>query len=176
MRSDKKIIVVDLDGTLVTTDLVYVALKIALLRKPLVIFRFLWRWAVNGRLSAKMDLAKYIEIKPEKLPYSAKVISYLKQKSNDSLYLVSGSPHPWVVSVANHMGIFQSAWGSDTENLTGLTKLSSLKKNGIANFSYIGDSRVDLPIWLSAEEAVLVRPIREVVDLLSSQKIKVTIL
>ncbi len=151
-------LVVDLDGTLIRSDLLLEALLQALKKKPWSILLFLAAWLRGGKLAAKNFLASEITIDPSSLPYRESVIKLLEEEPHAKKLLVSASPDAWVQSIATHIGFFQGAWGSTNENLSGKSKLLSLQERGIADFRYVGDSKVDLPIWQASKEAILAVP------------------
>ena len=75
MKSEN-IIVVDLDGTLIKTDLLWES--VLLLIKKNVLFLFLLPiWILKGgRAQLKLNIARQLQIAPATLPYNASVLSF----------------------------------------------------------------------------------------------------
>ena len=59
--------------------------------------------------------------------------------------------------MADHLGLFQDARGSDGDlNLKGVRKLAWLQARFPHGFDYAGDSVADIPIWRAMGRALLV--------------------
>jgi len=150
---------VELDGTLIKTDLLMEALISLLRYKPwlVVVLPFWW---LRGRAYFKHAIAERVPIDPSRLPYSDSFLDYLKQQRQKGrlLILATGSPYTYAEAIAQHLGLFDSILSSTHEtNLTGARKLHRIKShaNGSA-FEYAGNAWVDMPIWHAAQGAVLV--------------------
>ena len=65
-----KRIVVDLDGTLVKTDMLYESFIMNLSRNPLILFLCFYWLIVGGKVLLKSKLADRYEFEPEFLPYN----------------------------------------------------------------------------------------------------------
>lgn len=150
---------VDLDGTLIHTDLIQETLIRFLLERPWMLFSVLFWWA-RGRAYLKQEVTKRIKVDVTRLPYNQEVLAWLhEQKSSGRrLYLVSGSDQELVSKVSNHCAIFDGYRGSDgVINCTGSNKADWLEKQfGIAGFDYVGNSRVDLAVWRRSNAAIVV--------------------
>ena len=70
---------VDLDGTLIRTDMMFESLARLLRRNPLAIFQVLWWWA-HGRAWLKQQLAVRVQIAPESLPYNQDFLTWLRSE------------------------------------------------------------------------------------------------
>ena len=150
---------VDLDGTLVKTDLVVEALFRLLRRQPWIIV-VLPFWWVKGRGHFKHQIAARVAIDSAHLPYSETFVAHLRRLHDQGLPLVlaTGAPQPYAEAVATHTGLFDAVLHSTAErNLTGARKLELIRAHANGNaFDYAGNGRVDLPIWRAARQAVLV--------------------
>ena len=72
-------LVVDLDHTLIETDLLFLSSLGVLVRRPWLVFHyFFWLWKGKGYL--KDQLVKRFEINIPELPYNQSVISYILQR------------------------------------------------------------------------------------------------
>jgi 4-hydroxybenzoate polyprenyltransferase len=72
--------------------------------------------------------------------------------------LVTASNQDLAKKIAQHLDIFDSAYGSDSyQNLKGRVKAAFLKRTfGTEGFFYIGDAHSDLPVWAVSEKVVTV--------------------
>lgn len=152
---------VDLDGTLVKTDLLLESL-LSLLKSSLHRVFMLPIWLLRGKAYFKSKIAAGGRVDPSKLPYHEQFLSFLRNQHarGRKLVLASASNARIVETVAAHLGIFSAHIGSDTENnLAGVAKLAAIKKLvGDAPFDYAANDRVDLPIWKEARKAIAVCP------------------
>jgi phosphoserine phosphatase len=158
-------LVVDLDGTLIETDLSllssrrYVGWK---LWRVLPIFYLL----LKGRAILKAFLCKRVLIDVASLPYNDAVLRLIfseKQKGRP-IVLATGSYLTQAKEIADYLGVFDYVFGSHgTINLIGLEKRDLLLTFwGKQGFDYLGNSQSDLPIWAVARYAYLVKPKRGV--------------
>jgi apolipoprotein N-acyltransferase len=149
---------VDLDGTLVKTDLLWESLARLLQRNPFALFVVLIWWA-RGRAFLKRQLARRVTIDPADLPYNEPFLAFLREqkKAGRKLILATASDHELAVPVANHVGLFDEVLGSDGKtNLRGVNKLKALtEKFGERGFAYAGNSATDLVVWRGAREAIV---------------------
>jgi apolipoprotein N-acyltransferase len=152
-------LVVDLDGTLIRTDLLWEHLARLLRRNPFQIFQVLFWW-IRGRALLKKKLAVRVKINPATLPYHEKFLSYLREQKSAGrkLILATASDLQMALPVANHVGLFDEVLGSDGKtNLRGGNKLKALiEKFGEHGFDYAGNSDVDYAVWHGSREAVVV--------------------
>jgi 4-hydroxybenzoate polyprenyltransferase len=150
---------VDLDGTLIRSDLLYEALAGlpkgglgALLRTPF--------WLLKGRAGFKREVASRVALEPSLLPYDERLIEFLRgEKSRGRrLVLVTASDLRWAKQVAAHLGLFDEVMGSDgSTNLEGETKARALvERFGDRGFDYAGNGPADLPVWKKARRAIAV--------------------
>lgn len=156
---------VDLDGTLVRTDL-FVETTFALIKKNvLAVFLLPW-WLLRGKANLKAQIARRVEINAASLPYNADFLSYLRQrhKTGDRLILATASDINYANAVARHLGIFDTVLASDGKrNISGNTKLEEIVAEcGDSRFDYAANGKIDLKIWQRANAAVLVNPDRGV--------------
>ncbi len=74
-------LVVDLDGTLIRTDMMWESLSRWLRRNPFAIFQILFWWT-RGRALLKQKLAARVQIDPATLPYHEKFLAWLRAEKN----------------------------------------------------------------------------------------------
>jgi 4-hydroxybenzoate polyprenyltransferase len=150
---------VDLDGTLVKTDLLWESLLLLLKRHPLLILR-LPLWLLKGRAHLKGEIACRVTMDVAGLPYNDAVVSYLRKECQGGreLVLATASHIGLARQVAAHLGLFAGGVvGTDQVNLKGLAKLKALEDRfGRQGYDYIGNSTADLPVWSHANQALVV--------------------
>lgn len=161
MSAPPRPLCVDMDGTLVATDLLWESVLLLARERPLRL-PLLPFWLVGGKAAFKRKLAEQVIPEAASLPYREDVLRMLRTEraAGRSLVLATASDSRIAERVAAHLGIFSSVLASDGgTNLSGVRKLSALRAhvNG-AGFDYMGNSKDDLPIWREAEGAILVDP------------------
>jgi apolipoprotein N-acyltransferase len=152
-------LVVDLDGTLIRTDMMWESLSRRLRRNPLAIFQILFWWP-RGRASLKQKLAARVQIDPATLPYHEKFLAWLRTEkaAGRRLILATASDLKMAQPVAAHVGLFDEVLASDGQtNLRSENKLRALSaKFGVRGFDYAGNSSADFAVWRGSRQAVVV--------------------
>lgn len=155
----KPVLCVDLDGTLIKTDLLLESILLLLKQKPWAILLVVW-WSLRGRSFLKRKIATAAPIAAEKLPYRQEVLEFLyhEHESGRQILLVTAADQTMAEAIANHIGHFDGIYGSDgAVNLKGSAKAGFLAGMlGKGNFDYVGDSSADLPVWSAARHAYVV--------------------
>lgn len=161
MVSTKRPLAVDLDGTLIRSDLLTEAASTFATRSPFGILAMA-RWVVRGRDVLKVELADRIPVHPESLPYRPDVLEWLRQQHAEGrpLLLVSASEERYVEAVADHLGIFDRYAGTTRgTNLKASRKRDFLVNEfGVGGYDYVGNESADLPVWADAHTAHVVGP------------------
>lgn len=157
-RKDQ-LLVVDLDGTLLNSDMLYESFWSAFgrdWRSPFVAAAALSR----GRATLKRYLATAARVEVSTLPYDEQVIKFIEswREIGGRTALVTASDAMFAEAIADHLGIFDEAHGSDGGlNLKGEEKGQFLEKRfGPKGFVYMGDAPADLPVWRRAARAITV--------------------
>ena len=152
-------LVVDLDGTLIKTDLLWESLTQWLRQNPLRIFPVLFWWT-HGRAFLKQQLARRVKLDPAALPYTEKFLAWLREQkaAGRQIILATASDLHMAKPVADYAGVFDDVLASDGHtNLRGKNKLRALvEKFGERGFDYAGNSSVDLAVWPGARHAIVV--------------------
>ncbi len=150
---------VDLDGTLVRSDLLIEAIFVLLKQNLFMLFN-LFRWLRRGKAHFKQQIAERVDIDPTLLPYHQPFLEYLREEHRKGrrLILATASNQKYAEAVALHLGIFEEVLASDAQtNLSGTRKLMRLQEAfGENGFDYAGNAMVDLAIWRHAGEAIVV--------------------
>ncbi len=145
----------DLDGTLLRSDLLHESAVLAFKRSPVGFVGALAR-LLQGRAQLKQRLAELSELPVEHLPYREDVLSWLREKRNHGarLVLCTASTQVLAERVAAHLGCFDEVIGSTAStNLKGSKKAHALvERFGAQGFSYVGDTTADIPVWRAARQ------------------------
>jgi 4-hydroxybenzoate polyprenyltransferase/phosphoserine phosphatase len=154
-----RVLCVDLDETLIHTDVCVEVFLQSLIQAPSTLFRFPL-WLLQGRAVFKHRMAELVQLDPVALPYREDVLAFLREerKSGRRLYLVTAADERHAQSIAEHLDLFEGWMASDgTRNLKGRAKAQALEERfGARNFDYIGNGLEDLPVWRSAGAALAV--------------------
>lgn len=152
-------LVIDLDGTLIHSDLLHESVLYLLKVKPWLIF-YLPYWLLKGKARLKSELAKVIEFPIHSLPYNKELIGYIQEQRGlgREIILCTASHQNLAQSVADYLGIFDGVLASNEHiNLAGIVKAKTLSdRYGYGGFDYAGNSHADLAVWASAKSAIVV--------------------
>jgi 4-hydroxybenzoate polyprenyltransferase len=152
-------LVVDLDGSLIHTDLLYESF-FATIKDGLNHHRLTLDAFRRGKAPLKAYLAEVSAIDYSLLPFNAQVVELIQEaKSNGRpVYLATASNRRHAEGIAAHFGFFDGVFSSDdTVNLARDEKARVLVDAfGERGFDYIGNSSADLPIWKRARTAYVV--------------------
>lgn len=150
---------VDLDGTLLKTDLLWELLVRLLKKNPFALVSVL-RWWTHGRAFLKRQLAARVAVDTATLPGNEKFIAWLRagKMSGRKIILATASDLNMAQPVAAHFGLFDEVLASDGRtNLRSQNKLRALaEKFGERGFDYAGNSSADFAVWRGARQAVVV--------------------
>jgi 4-hydroxybenzoate polyprenyltransferase len=155
-------LIVDLDGTLLRTDLLIETASAYVIRNPLRAFSLL-AWSIRGRPYLKARLAAYTSVDVATLPYNEPLLAWLREQKDRGtrLVLATATHRALAEAVASHMGLFDEVLATETRNLKGPAKAERLTQRfGAHGFDYLGDHRSDLPAWAACRRAWLVAPDR----------------
>ena len=150
---------VDLDGTLLSTDLLYESFVSAFKASPWVALMSVG-WLLQGRARLKEELASRASIDVATLPYREPVLEFLREerKRGRRIVLATASWTTLAEAVARHLGLFDAVLATSREgNLKGeakATRIAAQSPDGC--FDYMGDSGADLAVWRRCREAYVV--------------------
>ena len=156
--SDQAPLCVDLDGTLIQTDLLVEGV-IAVLTSRRLIGK--WpRMLATSRAAFKQNVAAVAPLDVSLLPYNRPLLSYLREQkaSGRKLVLATAADQRVAQAVADHLDVFDEVIASDGEhNLKGRAKAQALiARFGPQGFSYVGNESSDMPVWRAAHSAIVV--------------------
>ncbi len=150
---------VDLDGTLIKSDLSFESL-IMLLRQNLLYLLVLPFWLLRGRASFKYRIAQRVDLDPSNQAFNEEFLEFLnaEKRRGRSLILISASNQKYVDAMAEQCGLFDKSIGSsDSCNMKGSSKLQQIRELiGDQSFAYAGNSNADVPLWEAASEVIKV--------------------
>ncbi len=153
-------LVVDLDGTLIASDLLIETAFSELGRRPRSLFDMLAALS-HGKAALKHRLSEPADFDPSTLPYDPEVLALIRQAKAEGrpVYLASASHQRLVERIADHLGEFNGWFASnETTNLAGLRKAQQLVEAfGERGFDYVGNDAADLPVWEKAAKSIAIR-------------------
>lgn len=154
-----EVLVVDLDGTLLRSDMLFESFWSAFSLDWKSPFRAAQALS-KGKAFLKRHLANAADVDVETLPYDEDVIAYIRawREQGRSTALVTASDNAIAQKIGAHLGLFDEVYGSNgTDNLKGARKATFLvEKYGDKAFAYMGDSEADLEVWARAKKAITV--------------------
>ncbi len=159
MNKNCNILVVDLDNTLINSDMMINSIKWLVYHKTLTVM-LIPIWLIKGKANVKQQLLKHIKFNVVNLNYNQKVINYITKRKQlgDKIILATASNQYYADEVVKHLGLFDKAYGSDKNyNLSSKNKAYFLtKKYGKYNFDYAGDHMRDIPVWQVSNLCIIV--------------------
>lgn len=154
-------LVIDLDGTLIRSDLLVESSFSLIHSKPHYLLAP-FRWLASGKAYFKEHLANVSEIDVASLPYEPHVIDFIKQEraKGREIILATASHKIYAKQIASHLGLFDRVLATEGQtNLAANNKRDRLVREfGEKGYDYMGNSRADLPVWKSARQAYIVNP------------------
>jgi 4-hydroxybenzoate polyprenyltransferase len=151
-------LVVDLDGTLLRSDLLYESLFLLARQRPLDLLRLPF-WLLRGRAHFKREIARRVMPDAASLPYRQDLLDDLRAQraAGRRLVLATAADAAPAQAVADALGLFEAVHASDGRcNLSGERKRERLvAAYGVGGYDYAGNARADLPVWAAARRAVI---------------------
>jgi 4-hydroxybenzoate polyprenyltransferase len=155
---------VDLDGTLIRSDLLWEGFFLLLKKNPLYLL-MVPVWLASGPARLKMEIAARVDLDADTLPYREEIVSRLRAEkaAGRTVILATGTPRKFAEAIAAHLGVFDAVIATDdpAHNLTSERKRTRLMNMfGDGGFDYAGNSRHDLKVFDAARAAIVVAPDR----------------
>lgn len=153
------ILVVDLDGTLINSDMLHETILRLFHASPLSVFKIPF-WLLQGKANLKRRVAEQINFDPSKLPFNKKLIEWLLEQRNlgRRLVLCTASHISIANSISEYLGFFDEIIATDgLHNVAGKNKANALvDRFGEGGFDYVGNSAADIHVWEYANKAIIV--------------------
>jgi 4-hydroxybenzoate polyprenyltransferase/phosphoserine phosphatase len=165
-QSESQVIAVDLDGTLVLTDTLHESV-LAFLKEKFFLILLLPIWLLRGKAAFKSKLVDCVSLNAALLPYNRALIDWLigQRASGKKIVLTTAADQRIANAVSQHIGLFDEALGSDGKTNNASENKSKLldERFGPNNWDYVGNSKADLAVWKSANQAIVVNASQSVV-------------
>ena len=151
-------LVVDLDGTLIKTDMLVESLvqgkRGAIKRLAQLAFAL-----IQGKSQFKVAAASEFKIDIATIPFRREVLELIdtRSKAGDEIVLATAATEVIANQIADQLGIFSVVLSSThASNLSGPNKAAALVEiYGVGGYDYVGDSVKDLPVWRNARKRYL---------------------
>ena len=157
--SDNVALCVDLDGTLIHSDLLLESFLLLIKENPLYLLLVPF-WLLGGKARLKREIASRVTLDGSALPYTKPLVAWLQEQkaAGRKLWLCTASDESLARAVADHLGFFDGVLASNGQtNLSGSNKAAALvAKFGEKGFDYCGNEKVDLRVWPHARGAIVV--------------------
>tara|TARA_A100001037_G_C15066133_1_gene597154 strand:- start:683 stop:1219 length:537 start_codon:yes stop_codon:yes gene_type:complete len=151
---------VDMDGTLILSDMSAITIKRVLLPRPWLLIPFLIKEFTGRRPLWKKELGARLKFKPSELDYHDDFLAWLteERKRRKEIVLCTASTIDVAQKVADYVGLFDGVMATeDGPNLAAENKRKALvERYGEKGFGYAGNSKDDLKVWPSAGEVIVV--------------------
>nr|WP_319565118.1 UbiA family prenyltransferase [uncultured Rhodoferax sp.] len=152
-------LVVDLDGSLIKTDLLVETANRFLIEHPFSFFKLLL-WLAEGKSAMKSRLAKSARIDITSLPFNEELLTWLRVEKAHGRHIVLATASHRVLAdqVAAHLDLFGEVFATDdTTNLKANAKRDVLVgRYGEHGFDYVGNDWSDVSVWQAAGKAHVV--------------------
>jgi len=157
-------LVLDVDGTLISGDLLYKSFLCSALRNPLIVFSCA-KWLLRGRAALKRQLALRCQMDWDRVRLNKEVVALAVREKTAGRTIVLATAADAILAgqLASRLGFIDQIFASDGErNYKGRAKADLLRQRFPAGFIYAGDSKSDLRVWRHAHGIVLVNASRSV--------------
>ena len=159
VNSEHVPLAVDLDGTLIKTDLLWESL-LALLKRNFFLLFLTPVWLLKGRAYLKQEIARRIALDVTALPYNEEFLNFLREEHGRGrmLVLTTAADRVLAQNIADYLAIFAEVLASNgKQNLKRTAKRKALQdKFGNRGFDYAGNADDDLEVWAYSNAAVVV--------------------
>tara|TARA_B100000900_G_C20440129_1_gene658683 strand:+ start:292 stop:837 length:546 start_codon:yes stop_codon:yes gene_type:complete len=159
---------VDMDGTLILSDMSVMSVRRVLTRRPWLIPSVLIKELRGRRAEWKRDLGRLLDFDPSELDYHEAFIEWLtgEHARGRTIILATASDRIVAEQVAAHVGMFSDVMASDNDyNLRDTKKAEALvARFGESGFGYAGNSHHDISVWNRSSQVIVVNPDSGVLD------------
>lgn len=147
---------VDLDGTLIRSDLLVEGVLRLLRHHPLAVWR-LPLWLAKGRATLKGEIARAVAPPATPPPVHDELLAWLNEEKSRGrrIVLVTASHRDALGPVRGLFPFDEILATDDDRNLKGEAKAALLvERFGEKGFDYVGDSRSDEAVWRHSRKAI----------------------
>jgi len=157
--SKERPLVVDLDGTLIDTDMLHESVLSLFSNHPGKVLN-LPIWLIQGRAVLKRRIAQHADIDFDTLPLNQALVAFLRTEKakGRKLVLATASDSDLATPIAERLGLFERVLASEGRvNLKGYAKAERLiELYGDKGFDYAGNGSPDLAVWKHAHRVIAV--------------------
>ncbi len=131
------VLCVDLDSTLIRSNLLLESLVLLLKRKPFLLLRLPF-WLLRGKAALQAEIASRVELDPASLPYNKELVGWLEaeRRAGRSLWLCTSANERLANRIAEHLGMFDGVLVGDVME----DKLA--QRFGARNFDHYSSARL----------------------------------
>jgi 4-hydroxybenzoate polyprenyltransferase len=153
------VLAVDLDGTLLSSDLLLESLVALLAKAPWTVLALPF-WLLGGKAAFKEALASRVTIAGDTLPWNESLLAWLRgeRARGRRMVLATAGNAALAQSATAALGLFDEVLGSSaSRNLKGGAKRDALvARFGLRGFDYAGNDAADLQVGAAARRAIVV--------------------
>ena len=153
---------VDLDGTLLKTDIFLETLILNIRQRPILFLIIPWLVYRHGISYVKNLLSTKPSPQPHLQPFNQKVLDLIltEKKKGRPVYLVTAASSLQAQAVANRFGVFDGVFasGKDLNLKSGGKRDFLVSRFGEQGYDYVGNALADIPVWEHARKAWLAAP------------------
>lgn len=153
----QKPLVIDADGTLLRTDMLYEGVWKGLGTDPAATLRAFGR--IGDRAAFKAEIARIAPLRVDLLPVHDEVVTLIEAAKAEGreVVLASASDISLVQPLAERFGFDRVFASEDGTNLKGSAKAEALvAAYGAQGFDYAGNGPEDMAVWQQADQAIVV--------------------
>lgn len=151
-------LVLDLDGTVVRSNLLVETALVFLRKNPLKAIMLLF-WLMQGRAVLKQKLAASALLEVDTLPFNQHLLEHAEAEAKRGRIVFIATAADKVIAdmVAARIPFAAGVIASDGRiNLKGAAKAQALSDRFPDGFEYAGDAKADLAVWRVASSAIVV--------------------
>lgn len=151
-------LVLDLDGTVVRSNLLVETALVFLKKTPLKVFMLLI-WLLRGRAVLKQKLAAAALLEVDTLPLNRQLLKHAESEAalGREIFIATAADLVVAKKVAARIPFITDVIASDGRvNLKGVVKAQVLSSRFPDGFEYAGDAKADLAVWRIATSAIVV--------------------
>jgi 4-hydroxybenzoate polyprenyltransferase len=152
---------VDLDGTLIRSDLLVEGLLWYLKQNAIYALLAVF-WLIRGKGHLKAEIGRRASLNVGLLPVNGRFLEWLRAEHRQGrrLVLCTAANCDAATRVAAHFGLFErTICSSLARSLRGRTRAAVLvEQYGVGGFDYAGNEQDDVHVWATARRAIIVSP------------------